>query len=47
MSVKERIQISLLIERINKQKAFSKKLGLEDRSKFHGEYIDREEEEIC
>lgn len=48
MTVKERIRLSILIEKMNGQKEYSKKLGLEDVSKLHGERIHREEEkESC
>ena len=48
MTVKRRIRLSILIEKMNKQKEYSKKLGLEDFSKFRGERIHREEEkESC
>ena len=46
MSVEQRIRMSLLIEKINGQKAFSKKLGLEDRTLFHGEYVWKEEKGV-
>ena len=44
MSIKERIRFSLLIERMNKHSSYSKKLGLENKSTFHGERIKKEEE---
>ena len=48
MTVKERIRLSILIEKMNGQKEYSKKLGLEDVSKLHVERIHREEEkESC
>ena len=45
MSIEERIRIVLLIERMQMLKNFSEKLGLEDRSKFHGKPIVQEEVE--
>ena len=44
MSIEQRIRLSLLIEKINGQKVFSKKLGLENKSLFHGERVGKEEE---
>lgn len=44
MSIKERIRLSLLIEKMNKQSSYSKKLGLEDKSTFHGVRIKKEED---
>lgn len=43
MSVEERIRRSLLIEKMMRQKAYSKVLGLIDKSTFHGEQIQKEE----
>lgn len=43
MTVEQRIRTCLLIEKMKKQKDFSQKLGLEDRSAFHGKRISREE----
>jgi len=43
MTVEQRIRTCLLIEKMQKQKDFSEKLGLEDRSEFHGKRINREE----
>ena len=45
MSIKERIQISLLIERMNRNKSYSEKLGLENRSTFQGELINKKEKD--
>lgn len=45
MSVEHRIRLCLLIDKMNDQKDYSKKLGLENRSKFHGERIWGEEKE--
>lgn len=44
MSTKERIQISLLIEKMYSQKADSERLGLINKSTFRGEQIHKEEE---
>ncbi|MBQ6835262.1 MAG: hypothetical protein IJO55_12730 [Lachnospiraceae bacterium] len=43
MTVEQRIRTCLLIEKMQKQKDFSEKLGLEDRSEFHRKQINREE----
>ncbi len=43
MTVKQRIRACLLIEKMQKRKDFSEKLGLEDRSEFHGKRINRGE----
>lgn len=43
MSIEERIRIVLLLERMQMLKNFSEKLGLEDRSMFHGKRIEQEE----
>lgn len=45
MSVEQRIRLCLLIDKMDDQKEYSKKLGLENRSKFHGERIWGEEKE--
>lgn len=45
MSIEQRIKICLLLEKMYDQKAFSEKLGLEDKSKFHGKVIGKQEEE--
>lgn len=48
MPVKQRIRICRLIEKMQEQKEYSKKLGLEDRSRFHGERVCKEEEkQLC
>lgn len=44
MSAEQRIRLCLLIEKLYEQKDYSQKIGLEDRSKFHGKRISREEE---
>ncbi len=40
MPVKQRIRKCLLIEKINKQRDYSEKLGLEDVSTFNKERVD-------
>lgn len=45
MSIEERIRIVLLLERMHMLKSYSEKLGLEDRSRFHGKRIEKEEVE--
>lgn len=48
MPVEQRIKRCLLIEKMSVQKAYSEKLGLENKSKFHGKIIQKEEEnKIC
>lgn len=48
ITVKQRIRMIILLEKMTKQKSFSEKLGIKDISKFHGEYIEQEEsEEVC
>lgn len=47
MTVEQRIRMCLLIEKIQKQKEYSEKLGLEDISRFHGEKVDKEERTLC
>ena len=44
MTVEQRIKRCLLIEKMHAKKEYSQKLGLEDKSKFHGSRIAREEE---
>ncbi len=44
MPIEQRIRLCLLIEKINARKSYSEKLGLEDRSKFHGQYVRNTEE---
>ena len=47
-TVAQRIRVVILLEKMLKQKSFSEELGIEDISKFHGEYLEREErEDIC
>ena len=48
MPIEQRIRMCLLIEKMQEQKVFSEKLGLENISKFHGKRMDGEEEkQIC
>lgn len=47
MEVEQRIRRCLLIDKMNTQKDFCKKLGLENISKFHGERIVGEEVKKC
>ena len=48
MPVEQRIRMCLLIEKIQAQREFSEKLGLEDKTKFHGKELrDRKGERIC
>ena len=42
-NVKERIKMSILLEKMYRHKSYSEKLGLEDVSRFHGRRIQREE----
>ena len=47
-TVAQRIRMIILLEKMMKQKSYSEKLGIEDISKFHGEYVIGEEsEENC
>lgn len=43
MEIVKRIQLCQIIEQIKNNVNFSKKLGLEDKSKFHGQNIDKDE----
>lgn len=43
MPIEQRIRMCLLIEKMQEQKVYSEKLGLEDISKFHGKRINQEE----
>ena len=40
-NIKRRIRKSLLIEKIHRQETYSKKIGIEDLSEFHGKKINR------
>ena len=44
MTVEQRIKTCLLIEKIHEQKDYSERLGLENRSRFHGKAIEEREE---
>ena len=41
MTVKERVQLCLLVEKMNQQQEFSKKLQLEDLSTYHGRAVQK------
>ena len=41
INIRRRIRKSLLIEKIHQQEKYSKKLGIEDFSEFHGKRINR------
>ena len=41
MTVERRIRMSLLAEKMKKQKEYSERLGLEDVSVFHGKDISK------
>lgn len=47
MNVEERIRRCLLIDKMSAQKDFSKKLGLENISKFRGARVVGEEVKKC
>lgn len=48
MTIEQRIRTCLLLERMCEQKKYSERLGLENRSKFHGKTIkEREEQKLC
>ncbi len=48
MPVEQRIKMCLLIEKMYEQKEFSEKLGLEDKTRFHGEELHGEEgKRVC
>ncbi len=47
MNIRERIRLCILIEKMNEQKTYSEKLGLENKSKFHGKLIKKEREKLC
>ncbi len=42
MSTEKRIWLCRLLERINSQETYSKKLGLVDASTYHGEIVKRD-----
>ena len=45
MNIEERIKMCLIIEKMYKNKEYSKKLGLLDISEIHGKRINQEEAE--
>ena len=47
MSIRERIRLCILIEKMDEQKSYSEKLGLENKSTFHGERIKKEGKKLC
>lgn len=47
MKIEDRIKKCRLIEKMNQQKSYSKKMGLENVSKYHGKLINTKEETIC
>ena len=48
MTIEERIRTCMLIEKMFEQKEYSERLGLENRSRFHGKAIEeREEKQLC
>lgn len=47
ITVAQRIRMIILIEKMNKQKQFSEKIGIENISTFHGVIIKEEEHKSC
>ena len=48
MTTEQRIRMCLLLEKMDEQKEYSERLGLENRSRFHGKTIEeREEQKLC
>lgn len=48
MLVEQRIRLCLLLEKMYTKKEYSEKLGLEDKTKFHGEQLHGEEgKSVC
>ena len=41
MSIQERVRMCQLIDQMERKKEFSERLGLENKSTFHGEPIDK------
>jgi len=41
--IERRVRMIRLVERINKQESYSKKLGLSDESQFHGKRMKEKE----
>ena len=46
MPVEQRIRLCIMIEKMDRQKDYCKKIGLEDKSIFRGKRISKEEK-IC
>lgn len=44
MTIKQRIRTCMLIEKIYGQMEYSERLGLENRSRFHGEHTEERKE---
>ena len=44
MTIEERIRTCMLIEKMFEHKEYSERLGLENRSRFHGKTIEESEE---
>ena len=47
MNTRERIRLCILIEKMNEYKTYSEKLGLENKSKFHGRLVKKEGMKTC
>ena len=48
MTTEQRIRMCLLLEKMDEQKEYSERLGIENRSRFHGKTIEeREEQKLC
>lgn len=45
MTIEERIRTCMLIEKMVEQKEYSERLGLENRTRFHGKIIEEREEQ--
>ena len=45
MTIEERIRTCMLIEKMFEQKEYRERLGLENRSRFHGKTIEEREEQ--
>lgn len=45
MTIEERIRAYLLLKKICEQKEYSERLGLENRTRFHGKTIEEREEQ--
>ena len=44
MMIEQRIRACLLLEKMYEQKEYSERLGIENRSRFHGKTIEEREE---